>query len=73
MYTTNISLDWYLPHFETFGQYLDYPKDACPSSEKTICQINDAKIVDPRDTTILQAQIVQLKLKEPEPKKNTVL
>jgi hypothetical protein len=31
-------------------------------------QINDAKNVDPRDTAILQAQIVQLKLREPEPK-----
>jgi hypothetical protein len=68
MFTTEICLDWSLPHYEDCGWYLDCPKDACPSSEKTIRQINDAKIVDPRDTAILQAQIVQLKLREPEPK-----
>ena len=68
MYTTKICLDWSLPHYEDCGWYFDCPKDACPSNEKAIRQINDAKIVDPRDTVILQAQIVQLKLKEPEPK-----
>ena len=73
MYTTEICLDWYIPHFETLGWFLDYPKDACPSSENAIYQIDDAKIVDPRDTAILQAQIVQLKLREPEPKKVTTL
>ena len=66
--TTKICLDWSLPHYEDCGWYLNCSQDACTSSEKTIRQINDAKIVDPRDTAILQAQIVQLKLREPEPK-----
>ena len=69
MFTTEICLDWSLPHYEDCGWYLDCPKDACPASEKTIRQINDEKKIDPRDTAILQAQIVQLKLREPEPKK----
>ena len=30
------------------------PKDACPSSEKAIRQMNYIKIVDPRDIAILQ-------------------
>ena len=68
MYITEICLDWSLPYYEDCGWYLDCPNEACPSSEKTIRQINDAKIVDPRDTAILQTQIVQLKLREPEPK-----
>lgn len=68
MFTTEICLDWSLPHYEDCGWYLDCPKDACPASEKTIRQINDEKKIDPRDTAILQAQIVQLKLREPEPK-----
>ena len=68
MYNTEICLDWSLPHYEDCGWYLNCSQDACPSSEKTIRQINDAKIVDPRDTAILQAQIVQLKFREPEPK-----
>jgi hypothetical protein len=33
-----------------------------------VCQINDAKNVDPRDIAILQARIIQLQLREPEPK-----
>ena len=68
MYTTEICLDWSLPYYEDCGWYLDFPKDAYPSSEKAIRQINDPKIVDPRDTIILQMQIVHLKLREPDPK-----
>ena len=64
MYNIEICLDWSSHYF----WYLDCPKDACPSSENAIHQINDAKIVDPRDTAISQAQIVQLKLREPKPK-----
>ena len=63
MFTTKICLDWSLQHYENCGWYFDCPKDACPLSE-----INDAKNVDLRDTAILQAQIVQFKLREPEPK-----
>ena len=55
-------------HYEDCGWYLGCPNDACPSNEKAIRQINDAKIINPRDTAILQAQIVQLKLRKPEPK-----
>ena len=62
MYTTDICLDWSLPHYEDCGWYLDCPKEACSSIEKAIRQINDAKIVDMRYPTILQAQIVQLKI-----------
>ena len=36
MFTIEICLDWSLPHYEDCGWYLDCPKDACPSSEKTI-------------------------------------
>ena len=53
--------------------YLDFPKDACPSSEKAIRHINDAKIVDPRDTIILQAQIVQLNLENRNQKRQNVV
>ena len=68
MFTTDICLDWSFSHYEDRGWYLDCPKDACPPSEKAIRQINDTKQIDPRDTAILQTQIVQLKLREPEPK-----
>ena len=67
MFIIEICLDWSLPHYEDCGWYFDCPKDACSSSEKTIRQINVEKKIDPRDTAILQAQIVQLKLREPEP------
>ena len=65
MVITEICLDWSLPYYEDCGWYMDCHKDAGPSSEKTIRQINDEKKVDPRDSAILQAQIVQLKLREP--------
>ena len=68
MYTTEICLDWSPPHYEDCGWYLDCPDDACPSTEKAIRQVNDAKKTDPRDAAILQTQILQLKLREPEPK-----
>ena len=63
--STEICLDWLLSHYEDCVWYLDFPKDACPSSEKALHLINDAKKVDPHDTAIFQAQIVQLKLREP--------
>ena len=66
MYTTEISLDWSLPDYEDCGWYLDCPKDVCLSNEKVICQINDTKKINSRDTAILQTQIVQLKLREPK-------
>jgi hypothetical protein len=68
MFTTEICLDWSLPYYKDCGWNLDCPKDACLSSENAIRQINDTKNVDPRDIAILQAQIIQLKLREPEPK-----
>jgi hypothetical protein len=68
MFTTEICLDWSPPHYEDCGWYLDCPHDACPSNEKAIRQMNDAKEIDPRDAAILQTYIVQLKLREPEPK-----
>jgi hypothetical protein len=68
MLTTDIYLNWSFPHYEDCGWYLDCPNDACPSNEKAIRQINDAKNVDARDTVNLQAQIVQLKFRQPEPK-----
>jgi hypothetical protein len=69
MFTTEICLDWSLPHYEDYDWYIDCPKDACPSSDKVIRQINDAKNVDPREIVILQAQIVQLKPKETQCRK----
>ena len=68
MFTTEICLDWSLPQYEDCGWYLDCSKDVCPPSEKTIRQINDTKKINPHDTAILQAQIVQFKLREPKPK-----
>ena len=64
MYTTEICLRWSLLYYKDCNSSFDCPKDACPSSEKTIRQINDAKKINPRDTAILQAQIEQLKLRE---------
>ena len=63
MYTIEICLDWSLPHYEDCGCYLDCLEDACPSNKKAIRQLNDTIKKNPRDTVILQAQIIQLKLR----------
>ena len=73
MFTTEICLDWSLLHYEDCGWYLDCAKDVCPLSEKAIHHINDTKQIDPRDTAILQAQIVQLKLREPNQKRQNIV
>lgn len=62
MYTTNIWLDRFSPYYDDCGWYLDCLEDACLSNEKAIRLINDTKKINPHDTALLQAQIVQLKL-----------
>ena len=68
MYTTEICLNWSLPHYEDCGWYLNFFEDTCSLNEKANRQINDTKKIDPHDIAILQAQIVQLKLRELKPR-----